>query len=148
MNGTEEKNELSRLLAQVGHLHFKRAHMLLEKIGLYSGQPPLLYFLWRKEGRTQKELSKKLNVEPATLSKMIHRMEKAGLIVRRTDPEDMRISRIYLTDYGRNIKKKVDEIQKILEEECFEGFNGEEKILMKRFLIQIKKNILKSLKKR
>lgn len=139
-----EKGSLEVLFRQVAHLHFKRLHVYLEKIGLYKGQPRLLWLLWEKDGRTQKEIAKKLDITPATVTKMVQRMENKGFIVRKSDTEDMRVSRIYVTDYGFEIKNQIEEIEKDIEEEFLKGFTLEERILLRRFLIHMKDNLLQS----
>ena len=95
---------LDFLLAQNCHLHHTRAHHLFETLGLYRGQPPVLFELWEQEGLTQKELAVRLGVTPATITKMLQRMEKAGFIQRKQDSGDQRISRVYLTEAGCLIK--------------------------------------------
>ncbi len=40
---------------------------------------------------------------------MLQKMEAAGTIVRKTDEEDQRLSRIYLTDAGRKIQEEMNE---------------------------------------
>ncbi|MGQ9631515.1 MAG: MarR family winged helix-turn-helix transcriptional regulator [bacterium] len=132
------------LLAQVCRLHHARAHVLLERLGLYRGQPPVLHALWEKEGRTHSELAERLNIQPATVTKMIKRMERAGFLVSRQDPEDQRVYRVYLTEKGRAIQEDVRQIMGRLEEEAFAGFNLEERVLLRRFFIQIRDNLLRT----
>jgi DNA-binding MarR family transcriptional regulator len=129
------------LLAQVCKRHFARAHILLEEIGLYRGQPPVLRMLWEQEGRTHSELAGKLNVQPATITKMIQRMERAGFVERRSDPNDERVSRVYLTETGRNIQADVQRIWRTLEAEAFTGFNEEELGLLWQFFERIRENL-------
>ena len=45
-------------------------------MGLHHGQPRLLWILWEKEGPTHTELATKLHVQPATITKMVQRMEQ------------------------------------------------------------------------
>ncbi|MFW6007167.1 MAG: MarR family winged helix-turn-helix transcriptional regulator [Halanaerobiales bacterium] len=129
------------LLVKLCRSHYKKTHKLLEELGLYRGQPPLLHLLWEKEGRTQKELSDKLKTKPATIAKMVKRLEKEGFIEKKLDKDDKRLSRIYLTDKGKNIRKKVKEIENKIDNICVDGFTGEEKILLKRFLRNIIDNL-------
>ncbi|MCG8501947.1 MAG: MarR family transcriptional regulator [Firmicutes bacterium] len=142
MSDFSENEHLERLLRQVAHIHFKRTHMYLEKIGLYKGQPRLLRLLWVQDGRTQKELAEEMNIQPATITKMVRRMQNAGFVVRKSDLEDMRVSRIFLTDSGRQIRKEVENIHQTLYEESLKDFTVEEKVLLRRFLMQIKENLL------
>jgi len=85
----------------------------------------------------QKELAAKMQIQPATLTVMINRMAKAGLIERKHDAEDQRVSRVYLTDKGRYATSKVKEALFVVEDRCFKSFSPEEKILFRRLLMQI-----------
>jgi len=93
-----EIDSMNYLLGQVIRFYHQRTHMQLGKIGLYPGQPPILFMLWNKDGRSQKEFAEKLSLKPATITVMLRRMEKAGILERRIDAEDSRISRVYLTE--------------------------------------------------
>ena len=131
------------LLAQVCRLHHSRARTLLEEFGLFRGQPPLLFALWEKEGLTHSELAEHLHVQPATITKMIKRMERAGFVERSQDAEDQRVSRVYLTDAGRNIRDAVEGVLRELEEQTFAGFSSEECALLNRFLLRIRNNLMR-----
>jgi len=131
------------LLAQICHLHHTRAHQLFEALGLYRGQPPVLGALWEQEGMTQTDLAALLKNTPATTTKMLQRMEKTGFIQRKPDPNDQRISREYLTEAGRTVQAEVEKIWKTIDAETFAGFSSEERILLRRFLLQISHNLLK-----
>jgi len=138
-----EEDSLHSLLWQVIRQHFIRHHHLLHKIGLHKGQPPILAMLWERDGLTQKEIAETLRLRPSTVTAVLKGMERAGLLRREPDPEDMRVSRVYLTEKGKRLKKDVEEIMRTLEEECFAGFTLEEKVLLRRFFIQIRDNLKK-----
>lgn len=129
------------MLHQVIRLHYHRTRMLLEKLEIYPGQPPLLFALQAKDGQSQKELADKLNIKPATMTVMVARMEKAALVERRQDPEDQRISRVYLTKQGEKVLAEVKEKMKEIEIECFRNFTEEEKMLLRRLLMQMRDNL-------
>jgi DNA-binding MarR family transcriptional regulator len=131
------------LLAQVCRLHHSRARALLEELGLFRGQPPLLFALWEKEGLTHSELAGHLHVQPATITKMIQRMERAGFVERSQDAEDQRVSRVYLTDAGRNTRDAVERVLRELEEQTFAGFSSEERALLDQFLLRIRHNLMR-----
>ena len=135
------EESLNRVFAQVMRLHFRRSHALLENTGLYPGQPPLLFLLYKKNGQSQKELADKLKIKPATIAVMIKRMEKTKTIRREQDKVDKRISRIYITDLGISICNDLVKVHEQIEEECFRGFSVEEKILMRRLLMQVRDNL-------
>jgi DNA-binding MarR family transcriptional regulator len=117
--------------------------MLLEKIGVYPGQPPLLFIIGKKDGPSQKELAEKLHIKAATITVMLHRMEKAKLIERRPDNNDQRISRVYLTGEGKKVRDEAIMSLKTMEDDCFSNFTTEEKLLMRRLLMQMRNNLAK-----
>ncbi len=130
------------LLANICHLHYIRAHQLLEAIGLYRGQPPVLRALWGQEGLSQTALAARLRISPATITKMLQRMEKAGFIQRKPDAEDQRITRVFLTEAGRAIQTEVETVWETMEAETYAGFALEERGLLRRFLLQMRENLL------
>ena len=142
MSQQPEPESMDFLLAQICRLHHARAHTLLEELGLYRGQPPVLRALWEREGLAHSELAARLHVQPATITKMIKRMEKAGFVVRRSDPRDQRVSRVYLTDAGRAIQAEVRRVWRALEEETLDGFSLEERMSLRCFFLQMRENLL------
>jgi DNA-binding MarR family transcriptional regulator len=133
---------LDTLFAQVCKLKHARIHTLLEGLGLYRGQPPVLQALWEQEGLMHTELARRLHVQPATITKMLKRMEKAGFVERRPDAVDHRVSRVYLTESGRSVRSSVQQVWRQLEDEAFAGLTHDERLLLRRFFVQIRRNLL------
>ena len=140
-----DEDSLNFIFRQLMRLHHYRAHMLLSTLGVHPGQPPVLFTLEHNDGMSQKELAEKLKLKNATITMMLKRMEKKNLLCRRTDAKDLRVSRVYLTEAGRDKIKKIKEKFTNLENECFEGFTEEEKILLRRFLTHMRDNLAKTL---
>jgi DNA-binding MarR family transcriptional regulator len=69
-------------------------------------------------------------------------MEEAGLVERKQDAEDQRISRVYLTQVGRALQGDVERNWRRLEEEIFDGFTLEERALLRRLLLQMRENLM------
>lgn len=132
------------LLVQISKLHRARAHALLEELGLYQGQPLVLFALWEREGLTHGEMAARLNIQPATMSKMLQRMEKAGFLERRADDQDERVSRVYLTQAGRNIEAQVQDVWQRLEAETFAGIPPGELPQLRQYLTRMRDNLLQS----
>lgn len=130
------------LFHQVIGLYHYRIHQLLENQGVYPGQPPLLFALHKEDGQSQKELSQKLGIQPATVTMMVKRMTKAGLIERKQDQEDQRVLRVYLTKEGEETRKRVAIIMSQIENDCFGSLSKEEIDILKVLLLKMKKNIL------
>lgn len=56
-------------------------------------------------GTPSTQLGPKMGIEKSSLSRTLKQMEDAGLIYRKTDKDDRRIIRIYLTPHGVNKRK-------------------------------------------
>ena len=131
-----------RIFHQLIGLYHYRTHQLLENQGVYPGQPPLLFALHKEGGQSQKELSQKLGIQPATVTMMVKRMTKAGLIERKQDQEDQRVSRVYLTKEGEKTRKRLAIIMGQIENECFGSLSEEEIQTLNVLLLKMKENIL------
>jgi DNA-binding MarR family transcriptional regulator len=128
-------------LLQIHRAHRARAEAALNKLGLHTGQEMLLLQLWNEEGMPQSQLAACMGVEPPTATKMLQRMENAGLIQRRPDPEDARISRVYLTERGRALEQPVLEVWKQLEARTVADLSPTEQALLRRLLMQVSANL-------
>ncbi|WP_125154281.1 MarR family winged helix-turn-helix transcriptional regulator [Clostridium rectalis] len=138
-----ERDSLYFVFGDVIRLHYHSIQKLLDKLGLYPGQPPVLFILNKKDGQSQKELATKMNIKPATATVMLKRMEKSGFIKRIQDEQDQRVIRVYITDKGRETIKEVKKVIENIDNVCFNNFTLEEKLLLRRFFMQIKDNLLK-----
>jgi DNA-binding MarR family transcriptional regulator len=70
--------------------------------GLTVPQWIVLACLWREDGLTQSELSRRANVDAATLTELLKRMTARGLVRRERDPNNNRFQRVYVAqDDGR-----------------------------------------------
>ncbi|MFE5321952.1 MarR family winged helix-turn-helix transcriptional regulator [Paenibacillus sp. NPDC056579] len=134
-------NALTHLMKHVLKLYRHNVDRLIQEYDVFPGQPPLLLRLSDKDGQMQKELANSMHIQPATLTVMITRMEKAGLVERKPDAEDQRVSRVYLTEKGRFAAGKVKEALRTIEEQCFRNFSPEEKLLFRRLLLQMHQDL-------
>lgn len=115
-------DSLYGVFSQVIRYHRGRIHSVLEKLGAYPGQPPLLFILGKHSGFSQKELADKLHIKAATIAIMLKRMEKAGLVERHADADDQRRIRVCLTEKGRELNEKAEKALDQIGDECFENF--------------------------
>lgn len=133
---------ISYLLAQICKAHRSAASDILAEVGLHAGQEIFLLQLWQQDGLTQTQLADSMCVQPPTVNKMLNRMESAGLVTRRQDAEDSRVSRVYLTDKSRDLQDAVKEIWTRLESRTLANFTLEERVLLRRLLLQMHANLM------
>lgn len=136
-----DKSKLGYRLFLVSRAHHNQAFRVFGEIGLFRGQPQVLFKLGEFEGLTQTELAEKLELTPATLTNLLTRMEHAGLIERRADATDSRCSRIFLTEAGRiKLSQAVEQTQK-MDEAAFAGFSPSEQEQLNQYLERVHHNL-------
>jgi len=121
--------------------HFRRREKLLSDLKLYRGQAPVLLLLSERNGLTQREIAEELKIKPSTVTLILRRMRKRGLISSVRDERDKRYTKIYLTEEGKKFICKLKRVFKQLEEECFKDFSEEEKKLLMDFFRRIRDNL-------
>ncbi|MBN2390875.1 MAG: MarR family transcriptional regulator [Anaerolineae bacterium] len=139
----QTESNIINLLGQICRLEHARSHELLEELGLYRGQHRILCALWEQDGLTHTELSEYSHVRPATISTTIQRMEAVGLVARKHDAEDQRVSRVYLTKTGRALQQDVEQVWHKIEGEVFVDVTPEERMLLRRIFIQMRENLMR-----
>ncbi len=83
--------------------------------GVRVGQHIVLSALWEENALTPGETARRLGVATPTIVNTATRMEEAGLLVRRPDPFDARLVRLYLTAAGRAARDPVRAARAALE---------------------------------
>jgi DNA-binding MarR family transcriptional regulator len=129
------------LLAQVAQAYRSLSDSFMDRIGMHRAQATLLCRLFDHDGMTQSEIAEQLAVQGATVTNMLQRMEEAGLVARRRDPEDNRLVRVYLTDTGRKQERAITEQFMKVEEAIFEGLGPQERAMLRGTLKKMLRNM-------
>lgn len=98
-----------------------------------TDQFSLLWILWRREGIRQNELADELYTDPNTVTAMLVRLEKRGLIRREVCAQDGRARRVSLTPAGRRLTSRLSEDWEPLRQKLrnlFAGDAGQEALLI------------------
>ncbi|MER5972954.1 MarR family transcriptional regulator [Streptomyces sp. NPDC002055] len=90
---------------------YQRAHgelkSRLRPLGLTVPQYSVLAGLWEQDGRTAAQLRERLVMDSATLTGVLDRLERAGLVNRFPDEKDRRLVRLGLTKAGTALREEV-----------------------------------------
>ena len=87
--------------------------------GLTYPRARALFRLAKKQNMTQSELACELELEQATMVRLLDRMEENGLIERRPDANDRRVKLIVLTSHGEEQAALVKAIADRMREQIF-----------------------------
>ncbi|NLI92842.1 MAG: MarR family transcriptional regulator [Peptococcaceae bacterium] len=97
----------------------------------------ILNRLWEEDGISQKALSEKSLKDQPTITRILDKLEKRGLLKREIDIEDRRAFLINLTPEGWDLKRPLNEIARKTMISSFKNISPEEQELLKKLLNKI-----------
>lgn len=128
-------------IKQLGDRIFER--ILAEKnIDAFNGaQGRILYVLWQEDGVPIKNISEKSGLAITSLTTMLERMEKNGLISRKTDEADKRKTLLFLTDKAKKLKEAYDSVSNEMGNIYYRDFTDKEIHQFEEYLNRIRVNL-------
>lgn len=106
------------------------------------GARAILSMIAVSDGLCQRELVKETHLRPPTVSIILQKMEEAGMVERQSDPDDRRIIRVRLTEYGREMDAQTIERIRRNDARAMAGLSEEETTVLLRLLERIRDNLL------
>ena len=133
----QSMNELLALFTRSSKLARAAADEAMSRHGVRVGQNLLLEVLWETDGLTPGDLAARLQVATPTVVKSANRMAAAGLLLRKPDPVDARLVRLYLTDRARGVRRAVEQERDDLERRMTATLTPAEREHLRSALIKI-----------
>ena len=96
-----------RAFLGTARMHMQLMMRTMAETGTHPGQAMCLRLLTVNDGISQRDLADVLHVARPTVTRMLQGMEKAGLVERRPDEADQRLTRVFLTGAGRAAEKQM-----------------------------------------
>ena len=128
-------------IKQTGGRVFER---LLGEAGIeeFNGaQGKILYVLWQADQMPIVELSRRTSLAKSTLTSMLDRMEKRGLLERIPSDKDRRQINIRLTDCARVLQADYECVSEQMNECYYKGFADEEIAQFESMLARVLDNL-------
>jgi DNA-binding MarR family transcriptional regulator len=140
-----QKEELDRtfgfLVHDIGRLLRREFERRVRDMGFTRAQWRVLAHLRRAEGINQSQLADRMDVEPITLVRLLDKLEGAGYVERRADPQDRRAYLLFLTDKARPLIERLEVISVDLREEILGDFSPAERDLLIDMLMRVKSKL-------
>ena len=114
------------LLNNAARLNSRR---LSAKLASHNVTPPqwgVLVALWEQDGLSLSELAQRSFFDGPTMTGIVDRLEKAGLVERRRDSTDRRVISVYLTEQGRALEQVLPLLSDEANEEAVAGLSEAE----------------------
>ena len=119
----------------------KRAQAKLADVGLSPGAYNLLRALGDKNNMTIADIRKVLHVESATVSTLIVRMQRDGLIKKAPSPYDKRASVLKATPHAIELLRRADQIMAIEASAITHRLEEGEQVQIIQLLLRVLKNL-------
>ncbi|MCR4377602.1 MAG: MarR family transcriptional regulator [Rhodospirillales bacterium] len=137
----KRNNSIGYLITLAQRLMHKGLGMKFQAHGVSVAQWSVLVTLWEVDGLTQKELSERVTVETATLSRTIDRMERDGLVKRVRSASDRRQVHVFLSDYGAGLWRKLVPEAETMLTLALAGISEEEEQTLRQLLKRVINNV-------
>ncbi len=85
-----------------------------QKFGITYPQYLVLMVLWEKDNLVISEITERLHLETNTVTPLLQRMEKQGLIIRQKSMADSRQRIVSLTRTGKQLEEQIKEVPNCL----------------------------------
>ncbi|MGU3399653.1 MarR family winged helix-turn-helix transcriptional regulator [Brucellaceae bacterium D45D] len=126
MSPVDLKAEMIDVMAKVNRKLRTVFDARVKERGLTLARARTLLALMEQEGLYQKELAEVLEIENATMVRLLDGLERQSFIERQTVPGDRRAKRIVMTAEGRGLAEQVVKLAEDIREELLEGVSDEE----------------------
>lgn len=135
------ENSIGYLIYEVARLMRRRFEEEASAHGFTLPQWRALAEIFRTPGIAQVGLAAALDLDQMTVSGIVSRLEKRGLIERYTDPNDSRAKLAKLTPAGLELVTDAKNVGRALYENALAGLAGEERDAMAAHLRLIRDNL-------
>ena len=133
--------DVGPLLAPLGFAFWRMKSAFEREMGVSAGTWFSLALLSKKDGISQGELSQKFEIDPSRVTRLAKRLEREGLILRKRDPEDQRIVRMFLTEKGKCLIEDLSEHRVRFDRQVAAMLSPEELTELRRMLGVLAENM-------
>lgn len=95
--------DVAEAFLQIANRHRQVFHNALAKQGINPAQAFCMKILAENDGCTQSDVADAMHLSRPSVTRLLQRMERGGLVERTIDTHDQRITRVHLTESGRSL---------------------------------------------
>lgn len=138
------EESLGYMFSDIARLMRRRFDESSRDLGVTNPQWRVLINVSRNPGINQGTLAELMEVEPITTCRMVDRLEQAGLVERRRDPNDRRAWRIFLTDAAMPLLDDLKLVGAQLQALVLQGLDDKDVARLSGLLEHIRQNLTSS----
>lgn len=126
-------NECINFLLSVSqHKVFKYYSQLLQEYDITPAKAGILTCLWSEKQVTPKQIGNWLYLEAPTISGLLDKMQKQGLINREIDPNNRRVVFVTTTEKADALKQNIELVTEKMNQTVVQNLSAEEVSVLKK----------------
>lgn len=133
----EVRDCINFLLSSSQNTVFKYFSKKLSEYGITPSQYGVLNCLWHYGELSPSKIREILILEPSSVSGILDKMQKNGLIERHIDKNNQRSIIVSTTEKSMSIKDNVEAIVREMNNKFLESLSDEERTILKKSLLKI-----------
>lgn len=107
-------------MIRAGRAHKKACEAIASQFLIHHSQHICLMEIGRaKDGMSQTEISRVLEISPAAVAVTVKKLENEGYVKRNSEKDDCRYNNVKITEKGRKVIKKTCELFASIDEDTF-----------------------------
>jgi MarR family transcriptional regulator, transcriptional regulator for hemolysin len=114
----------------------------VRRLGITRAQWLVLTRLHRHPGASLSELAEMMEVEKPTAGRMIDRLAANGWVARRTQRDDRRVKRVFLTPEAERVHKRIWRVAEATVEDALADLSARESKQLMTLLQRVKKTLV------
>ena len=139
---SDDKTTFGFLVNDVTRLMRKLFDRRAARFGLTRAQWRALKRVHHDAGLTQSELAEYLEMEPIAVGRVIDRLQHAGFVERRADPQDRRRWRLHVTDKAHGVLDDMEQIGSELFKQAQRGVAAADMKVVLESFARMKQNLI------
>jgi len=141
MNQALSSSTIGYLIADLSRLYGRVFDRRAAHLGLTRVQWRALKRIHQAEGISQTALAELMDMEPIAVGRVIDRLQKAGFVERRGDPNDRRVWRLHLSSQSTQIMDAIEQVSAGVRKDSLAGVDPEQLQTTLKVLSQIRETL-------
>jgi DNA-binding MarR family transcriptional regulator len=141
MSQAPNSSTIGYLIADLSRLYGRVFDRRAAHLGLTRVQWRALKRIHQAEGITQTALADLMDMEPIAVGRVIDRLQKAGFVERRSDPNDRRVWRLHLSSQSTQIMDAIEQVSAGVREDSVAAVDPDQLQIALKVLSQIRETL-------
>lgn len=126
-NMDEQTARVFAALHRTVRLHQQRMSREMAKKNATPPEAFCLSLVAREDGMSQRDLAARLHLSRPWITRLLQTLEKSGAVVRRVDEQDQRLTRVFITESGRERERELRGVMSVYMARTIETLSDDEK---------------------